>query len=183
MKSFWATMLVFSLAVVCSSIPASGFDGVPGPANPPGPPGPPGPAGPQGLQGPAGAPGGPKGDPGPVGPQGAPGLRGLDGPQGLQGVPGLGLNPLQIALHRWYEANLVAESVITESPQGITFDGQNIWVTHSGKSDVSAVRPKDGVLMGNYSTGTPNIGLGVIAFDGTNLWAATQQHEIRKLRN
>jgi len=93
------------------------------------------------------------------------------------------LNPLQIALHRWYEANLVAESVITESPQGITFDGQNIWVTHSGKSDVSAVRPKDGVLMGTYSTGAPNTSLGVIVFDGTSLWAGTQQHEIRKLRN
>ena len=37
--------------------------------------------------------------------------------------------------------------------------------------------------MGHYSTGTPNIGLGVIVFDGTNLWAGTQQHEIRKLRN
>src|SRR5262245_36488137 len=72
-----------------------------------------GPQGQQGERGVAGAQGpqGPKGDQGDQGPQGPKGdqgdqgAQGAAGPAGPQGPPGIGFNPLQIALLRWYEVN------------------------------------------------------------------------------
>ena len=62
--------------------------------------------GPQGIQGLQGEKGdkGDTGDKGEKGDTGAAGAAGLQGPQGYQGPPGVGYNPMQIALLRWYSA-------------------------------------------------------------------------------
>lgn len=87
--------------------------GLTGPAGAAGATGPIGPVGPQGNTGPMGAtgptgPAGATGAAGPAGPAGATGATGATGPAGAQGPAGpsgTGLNPLQIAILRWYPAN------------------------------------------------------------------------------
>ncbi len=86
---------------------------------------------------------GPEGAQGPQGPQGEtglpgkPGLQGERGPQGEQGLqgesgpPGSSMNPLDIALLRWYEANQAGNIYWSGgSPWSICFDGTNVWVTN-----------------------------------------------------
>ena len=125
-------------------------NGTPGPQGPPGPAGPAGPQGPAGAagaQGPAGAAGaqGPSGPAGPAGAQGpAGGPPGVAGPAGPQGPPGLGLNPIQIGMLRWYQASLAGEFQVGDGPSGIAFDGQDLWVTLAGNSKITKVRPSDG---------------------------------------
>lgn len=62
---------------------------------------------------------------------------GAEGPPGEQGPAGLGYNPMDIALLRWYEAN-EAENTFDASnnPWDICFDGANIWVTNYGDNTV-----------------------------------------------
>ena len=99
-----------------------------GPKGETGPAGPVGPAGPQGVQGQAG-PQGSQGDTGATGPQ---------GPQGPQGPPGVGLNPLQVATLRWYEANQTGlDFPVGTDPRAVAFDGANILVANSDSGTVS----------------------------------------------
>ena len=54
------------------------------------------------------------------------------------GGPGASLNPLQIALLRWYEANDTGLTyAVGDMPQAICFDGANIWVVDSGSDNVT----------------------------------------------
>jgi Collagen triple helix repeat (20 copies) len=74
--------------------------------------------GPQGPIGPSGQPGAP-GPPGLFGPQGPQGPTGPQGPAGPPGPPGTlagNVNPLQVALLRWYHANLVSRFTVGNAP-------------------------------------------------------------------
>src|SRR5215469_4301898 len=170
-----------------------------GPAGPTGPQGATGPAGPTGSQGPTGATGaqgvqGPKGDTGATGgtgatgAQGAKGDKGDAGPQGPQGPAGPAINPLQIAILRWYDANQSADTLsLPAAPGAMVFDGANI-VINLASGHLVSIRASDGVTVFNTdienyaiaqasfieTAGTPG-GIqqgGGLAFDGINVWVA-----------
>ena len=90
--------------------------------------------------------------------------------RGPQGAPGASLNPLQIAILRWYPANqALPDIVVGTQPTAIAFDGANIWVANYGSNNVTKLRASDGTILGTYAVGTcPH----AIAFDGANIWVA-----------
>jgi DNA-binding beta-propeller fold protein YncE len=95
---------------------------------------------------------------------------GPQGIQGPQGPPGLSYSPMQIALLRWYEANQAGITFSVGShPQGICFDGANIWVANLGSDNVTKLKASDGSLVGTYAVGSSPFG---ICFDGANIWVA-----------
>jgi hypothetical protein len=116
-----------------------GFTGATGAAGPAGPAGTTGSQGPVGLTGATGATGagGTAGSQGPTGPTGPQGVQGIQGPQGLP------YNPLQVALLRWYPANLTTRFPIggggASGPSGLAFDGAsiNIWIADYAGNQVT----------------------------------------------
>jgi DNA-binding beta-propeller fold protein YncE len=62
---------------------------------------------------------------------------------------------------------IVATYAVGNSPSGVAFDGNNIWVTNNGSSSVSKLRASDGTLLGTFTVGTTPWG---VAFDGINIW-------------
>jgi DNA-binding beta-propeller fold protein YncE len=54
-------------------------------------------------------------------------------------------------------------------PQGVAFDGANIWVTNGNSATVSKLRASDGTLLGTFTVGSTPQG---VAFDGANIWVA-----------
>src|SRR5579864_4749807 len=143
-----------------------------------GPPGPPGPMGPQGPAGPAGS----AGSQGAVGSTGSQGSPGPQGPMGLQGPPGVGLNPIQIGMLRWSQAVMADDVTVGNSPSGLAFDGTSLWVTQTGSSQVTKIRPWDGTVLGTFDIGAEGANPASITFDGSNLWVAAQDGSVRKLR-
>ena len=148
-----------------------------------GPPGPQGPAGPQGIQGPQGVQG-PTGPQGPQGSAGAPGPQGTTGPTGPQGPQGPpSPNPLQVALLRWYPANLTTQFPVGSFPgAGIAFDGADIWAVNIVDGTVSKLRANDGANLGTF--GACNIACNPVdvAFDGANIWIPAEQGGVVRLR-
>jgi len=68
---------------------------------------------------------------------------------------------------------------VGKQPNGMAFDGANIWVANEGTNTVSKVRASDGAILGTYTVGYfPRS----MAFDGTNIWIAGQQNTVSKLR-
>jgi hypothetical protein len=123
--------------------------------------------GPQGLQG----------SQGPPGTQGKPGPQGPAGVAGPAASSGLAINPLQVALLKWAPyAGLTFPVGI--KPDGIAFDGANVWVANGGGNTVTKLRSSDGVNLGNFTVGDSPFG---IAFDGANLWVANSSG-VTKLR-
>jgi len=134
-----------------------------------------------GLQGPKGD----KGDPGSdgaqgnIGPNGPKGDKGDKGDAGPQGPPGVGLNPLQIATRRWYDANLLGQTFpVGLTPGALEFDGTNIWVigtVHTPMGPVGGaltkIRASDGAILHVYSN---TIQFGSVLFDGVNIWMTVQ---------
>jgi hypothetical protein len=126
-----------------------------------------------GAVGPLG-PSGPPGMPGKVGPQGP---AGRAGPAGPAGPSGLAINHLQVALLKWAPyAGLTFP--VGSKPDGIAFDGANIWVANGGGNTVTKLRSSDGVSLGTFTVGANPFG---IAFDGANLWVANSTG-VTKLR-
>ena len=69
--------------------------------------------------------------------------------RGPQGLPGASLNPLQIAILRWYPANQALPDItVGTHPTGIAFDGANIWVANYGSNNVTKLRASDGASWG-----------------------------------
>ena len=58
---------------------------------------------------------------------------------------------------------------VGSNPQGIAFDGVNIWVANSGSSSVTKMLASTGATVGTYPVGLTPQG---IAFDGVNIWVA-----------
>jgi len=132
-----------------------------GPQGPQGPSGPPGmavrgfmgPSGPPGSMGPQGPSGGqgPAGATGPAGAIGAKGDTGAAGPPGPPGPAGLGYNPEQIALLRWYEANQSGATFsVVNVPWGVCFDGAYIWVANHGTNKITKLQTNDGYKINDY---------------------------------
>jgi hypothetical protein len=55
-------------------------------------------------------------------------------PQPLTGVTTSTQNPLQIAILRWYDANLTTRFGVGTRPFGVAFAGANIFVTNKGSN-------------------------------------------------
>jgi len=95
---------------------------------PTGPTGATGPAGATGSQGPTGPTGvtGSAGSQGPAGANGTTGPDGATGPEGPAGPGGQGLAETRAALLQWYSTTYP----VGGAPEGVAFDGANIWVTN-----------------------------------------------------
>ena len=103
---------------------------------------------------------------------GPPGPAGPPGPPGPPSPAGLGFNPLQVAILRWYDANQTGfDFPIGPRPYGVAFDVANIWVTSLDSFTVTKLRASDGACVG---TCTFSVGPGPfeVAFDGANIWVA-----------
>jgi hypothetical protein len=57
-------------------------------------------------------------------------------------------NANQLALLRWYGANTVNTIPTGGAPNGIAFDGANIWVVAGPTNSVTKLRANDGALLG-----------------------------------
>jgi hypothetical protein len=159
---------------------AAGPKGDTGAAGPKGDTGATGAAGVAGPKGDAGATGetGPKGDAGAAGAKGDTGLTGPKGDTGAAGAAGPAgrsaprLSPDQIATMRWDlgSATTYPGNAITQSLQGVAFDGTAVWAT-TGSSLVSKFNRSTGARTDIAPIGF-GAGPGAIAFDGTNMWTA-----------
>ena len=99
---------------------------------------------------------------GPAGPAGPAGLVGPAGPVNR-------ISKDQIALLRWdRDPGRAGVFPTGTGPQGVAFDGANIWVTNDGSATVSKINPVTGAKV-DYATGVNPSG---VAFDGTNIWVA-----------
>jgi len=126
---------------------------------------------------------GPQGTVGPQGPIGVTGATGVTGPQGPQcaagatgapgpaGPAGSSLNPLQVALLRWYPAMAPHNYGVNyiSGPTGIAFDGANIWVADTNSANVTKLRASDGAQLGNTFLALAFLPQ-AIAYDGANIW-------------
>ncbi len=54
-------------------------------------------------------------------------------------------------------------------PTGVAFDGAHLWVSNNSSNTVTKVQPKNGTVLGTFSTGSYPVG---ITFDGANIWVA-----------
>lgn len=64
---------------------------------------------------------------------------------------------------------VTAYSAGGQGPQGIAFDGANVWVTNSNNSSVVKINTQTGASTTYTGTGIGPVG---IAFDGKNMWTA-----------
>ena len=101
---------------------------------------------------------------------------------GPQGRPGLGLNPIQIGMLRWYDATMTGEVTVGDAPSAITFDGQNLWVTQAGSRTLTKLRPSDSTVLATYDLGAGAAPGNSMVFDGFNLWVTTQISDVRRVR-
>jgi hypothetical protein len=80
------------------------------------------------------------------------------------------VNPQQVALLKWYEANTSTSFNLPTIAVGAAYDGANIWVAHyDGGNIVTMVRANDGAILGSFPTGSQPYG---VAYDGANIWVA-----------
>ena len=57
------------------------------------------------------------------------------------------------------------------NPQGICFDGTNMWITAAFGDNVNKLRASDGAVLGTFAVGMEPI---FAAFDGANIWVANE---------
>src|SRR5580704_16620710 len=85
------------------------------------------------------------------------------------GAPPLS-NPLKVALLEWYPANQVPTYFsVGQSPDGVAFDGANIWTANNGDGTVTKLRSSDGAALGRFSVGGRPSG---VCFDGADIWVS-----------
>src|SRR5205807_1775481 len=60
---------------------------------------------------------------------------------------------------------------VDRGPEGVAFDGVNIWIANSVGNTVTKLRASDGANLGTFPVGKRPVG---IAFDGTSIWVANQ---------
>ena len=84
---------------------------------------------------------------------------------GTDGV--IAVNPMQVALLKWFPAYQSATFSVGHAPAGVAFDGANIWVANGSGSTVTKLLAATGALVGTYPVGASPTG---VAFDGANIW-------------
>jgi len=58
---------------------------------------------------------------------------------------------------------------VEPNPEGLAFDGENIWAANYAATTVTKLRARDGSIVGVFTVGQGPLGL---AFDGANIWVA-----------
>jgi outer membrane protein assembly factor BamB len=54
-------------------------------------------------------------------------------------------------------------------PQGIAFDGANMWVANQKSNNITKLRVSDGAVLGTYTTASQSSN---VVFDGTYIWVS-----------
>ncbi len=88
----------------------------------------------------------------------------------------------QIALLKWYTAISTSQEIsfpVGAEPNGIAFDGANMWVTNGSDGTVSVLRASDGALVNTVPVGDCPTD---IAFDGVNMWVTNWGNGVNVLR-
>jgi hypothetical protein len=89
-------------------------------------------------------------------------------------------NPLQVAILRWYPANLTTSFGAGSNPSGVAFDGANIWVANTGSNTVTKLRASDGSTLGTFTVESNPVS---VVFDGANIWVTNySSNTVTKLR-
>jgi len=86
---------------------------------------------------------------------------------GLSGVSRVPVDLENVALLRWDRLN--RSFPVGSFPEGVAFDGANIWVANDASNNVSKLRASDGANLGTFAVGAFPVG---VAFDGANIWVA-----------
>src|SRR5438445_9026441 len=90
------------------------------------------------------------------------------------------INPLKVALLKWFPAYQSTSFSVGKCPIGIAFDGADVWVSNQYGASVTELRANDGTNLGTFSVGSGPTG---IAFDGANIWTANSfGSDVTKLR-
>ena len=78
-------------------------------------------------------------------------------------------NLQRIALLKWYTAISTTHSnyPVGSGPQGIAFDGANIWAANGGTGDISVLRASDGFRVMTVKVGSNPTS---VTFDGVHMW-------------
>ena len=79
-----------------------------------------------------------------------------------------------------HSTDVVETYRVGANPQGLAFDGTNIWVTSAGSNKLYELA-QDGSLLGTVGMGANSY---FAAFDGTNLWVTFRglKHGLTKVR-
>jgi hypothetical protein len=93
-------------------------------------------------------------------------------------VSGRYLNPLQVALLYWYPANRTTNFAVGSNPEGVAFDGTDIWVANYSSGTVTKLQASTGKVLGTFAVP----GAFDVAFDGANIWVTDQGQGVTKLR-
>ena len=82
---------------------------------------------------------------------------------------------------RWDLLKGQRDVAVGSAPQGIAFDGANMWVVNVNGNSVTKLRASDGAVLGTFPAGG---GPQYIAFDGANLWITNfaSSNNVRKMR-
>src|SRR5271168_3478484 len=62
-------------------------------------------------------------------------------------------NPLKVALLHWYAADITTNFSVGDEPEGVAFDGANIWTANFGAGTVTKLAANDGMVLGTYTIG------------------------------
>ena len=60
------------------------------------------------------------------------------------------MNPLQVAILRWYAANLTTQVPVGKNPNDVAFDGTHIWVANDSINNVTKLRASDCAILGTF---------------------------------
>src|SRR5262249_5563668 len=81
----------------------------------------------------------------------------------------------------WYQINKVTRFSVGKIPNGLAFDGANVWVADQQENTVTKLRANDGKVLGTF--GPLGAGPSHMVFDGENIWISCfRSHEIDKVR-
>ena len=94
--------------------------------------------------------------------------RTLDVAGSIQAEGGINKGPTNIPLFRWLPVMMTTYTGTGSNPEGIAFDGTNMWTANYGGNSVTKITPT-GTMTTYTGTGSEPYG---IAFDGTNMWTA-----------
>ena len=98
---------------------------------------------------------------------------------GVAAGPNGPVNPMQIALKKWYSNISELGFFVGNQPSDVVFDGANIWVANFADGTVTKLQANDGKVLGTFAAGTNPAHL---AFDGANIWVTASQTGLIKLR-
>lgn len=92
--------------------------------------------------------------------------------------------PQQIALLRWYPAiQTGATFAVGNHPEGMAFDGTDLWIANSADNSVTKLRASDGAVLGTFTALGGGTVPDAVAFDGANIWVTDgNSAEVTELR-